>query len=497
MGAFKDVPAEDLSYRQLQQECTSLGVSAKGKKEELVARVHQARAAAAPATSGSNAASMRRAAANSGQASTQKPAAAEQPAAAAGKAQANATPAADKSTASRRHSVRVQAHTEPAPAASSQEEAVSAPHSHREDLHKAASLALPDEEEGEEEGASLRSSPKSSARRQSQQDTAHQGKSSLPWKGLLAALTILLVLLIAPQPQHAHDWRSAIAHGGQKAQQWSSHRTSHAQDWVKDLARQSSDTLHSVQARLSRTGADMWHAAREKLEALYKITRNGNEGAPIMKCTQQMDARVLDLILDDSSTWAGIKASLLDVWRGHKEDARKGTGVLLAGPSREACSAAAKAVAASLPIECARCMLLLKGEDMAGGGPDAAGGLQSTLARFLTRCPYGVVVLDGIQHVHPVVLPVLINALSEQGHFEQGGKPVEAWHALYIITLRVPPQILAQGDEEVLRSVTKKNLVKRLTAPRGDMDEPASDKTMAAADAFRRRLEHVAPLRGP
>lgn len=50
--------------------------------------------------------------------------------------------------------------------------------------------------------------------------------------------------------------------------------------------------------------------------------------------------------------------------------------------------------------------------------PDAAGAVQKELAAFLQRCSDGVVVLDNAQKLHPALLPVFINALSEQGSFE-------------------------------------------------------------------------------
>ena len=44
--------------------------------------------------------------------------------------------------------------------------------------------------------------------------------------------------------------------------------------------------------------------------------------------------------------------------------------------------------------------------------------MQKELAGFLKRCPGGVVALDNAQKLHPALLPVFINALSEQGSFE-------------------------------------------------------------------------------
>ena len=54
----------------------------------------------------------------------------------------------------------------------------------------------------------------------------------------------------------------------------------------------------------------------------------------------------------------------------------------------------------------------------AHASPDAAGAVQKELAGFLKGCPGGVVALDNAQKLHPALLPVFINALSEQGSFE-------------------------------------------------------------------------------
>ncbi len=84
--------------------------------------------------------------------------------------------------------------------------------------------------------------------------------------------------------------------------------------------------------------------------------------------------------------------------------------------------------AGSSPIECCVCckgvMCWLQAGQAAHASPDAAGAVQKELAAFLKRCPGGVVALDNAQKLHPALLPVFINALSEQGSFEV---PFTAW----------------------------------------------------------------------
>ena len=55
---------------------------------------------------------------------------------------------------------------------------------------------------------------------------------------------------------------------------------------------------------------------------------------------------------------------------------------------------------------------------MSHGHADAPGAVQKELAGFLQRCPQGVVILQDVHKLHPRLLPVFINALSEHGHFE-------------------------------------------------------------------------------
>ena len=50
----------------------------------------------------------------------------------------------------------------------------------------------------------------------------------------------------------------------------------------------------------------------------------------------------------------------------------------------------------------------------ADGGLHTPGAVQKLLGTFLAQCPQGVVILEGAHALHPRVLPVWINALSEQ-----------------------------------------------------------------------------------
>lgn len=52
------------------------------------------------------------------------------------------------------------------------------------------------------------------------------------------------------------------------------------------------------------------------------------------------------------------------------------------------------------------------------GRADAPGAVQKQLGSFLKRCPQGVVIVENVHKLHPRLLPIFINALSEHGHFE-------------------------------------------------------------------------------
>lgn len=57
---------------------------------------------------------------------------------------------------------------------------------------------------------------------------------------------------------------------------------------------------------------------------------------------------------------------------------------------------------------------MLQGNTLADGGPDGPGRLQAELAPFLKRCPYGIVMLEGLQDVHPDLVKVFNHALTEE-----------------------------------------------------------------------------------
>ena len=57
---------------------------------------------------------------------------------------------------------------------------------------------------------------------------------------------------------------------------------------------------------------------------------------------------------------------------------------------------------------------VLQGQSLAKGDAQARGHLQSQLARTLLGCPNAIIIVEGLQQMHPGLLPIWINGLSEQ-----------------------------------------------------------------------------------
>lgn len=60
------------------------------------------------------------------------------------------------------------------------------------------------------------------------------------------------------------------------------------------------------------------------------------------------------------------------------------------------------------------CTQQLHGREWSGRAGRTRGELQALLAAFFKQCPAGAVVVTEVEKVHPALLPVLNNVLSEQ-----------------------------------------------------------------------------------
>ena len=75
---------------------------------------------------------------------------------------------------------------------------------------------------------------------------------------------------------------------------------------------------------------------------------------------------------------------------------------------------------------------------------ELAGRLQKQLATQMGRSAHSVIVIQGV-HIAPLpLLGVLINALAEGGHFEQGGKQIATSDALFVATMWASPGTVSQ-----------------------------------------------------
>lgn len=174
----------------------------------------------------------------------------------------------------------------------------------------------------------------------------------------------------------------------------------------------------------------------------------------------------------------------------------KGLGLLLVCAAAEECAAAVQGLWGQVPQPCADCLLIVKAGELAGPAAEARGTLQQRLTATLRRCPHALVVIDAaaIAAAPAAALPVLINALSERGHFQDGGRQVPALGAVYVIPMAVPAVAAAafaaaSRDEDTFKTAAK-------TALMGALSGSQAALAGGLAQALRRRLDVVAPIRG-
>ena len=130
----------------------------------------------------------------------------------------------------------------------------------------------------------------------------------------------------------------------------------------------------------------------------------------------------------------------------------------------------------------------------AEGDKDAAGLVQKKFARFLRRCPDGVVLVDGgaIQPRPAAVMP-LITALSERGTFTLNGRDVSPASALFVVTIRTDVPGMEPVSATLDEDETNQKVKGRLLAWLVGSGRPRSDDPKAInALALRRRFDVTA-----
>ncbi|MEW5304368.1 MAG: hypothetical protein WDW36_006981 [Sanguina aurantia] len=192
-------------------------------------------------------------------------------------------------------------------------------------------------------------------------------------------------------------------------------------------------------------------------------------------------------LLADGKRWS---ENATDFWAhvvlqtSHKA---KGTGLVLTCRHTVECDSAASDVIATVaPASC-----LLQLHSTTYSTDTSAGDLQQLLSSFLTGCPHGVVLVRYVHMLSLRSLSVLNNALSESGNLQQAGTSIPTHRALYVFVFETATP--TEGDESRYAALVKEHLLFAIesTQAEGSMD----DTGRALLQAFRRRIDHIAPAR--
>lgn len=212
---------------------------------------------------------------------------------------------------------------------------------------------------------------------------------------------------------------------------------------------------------------------------------------------------VLTSVMPAGTQWAEYAADVAEKLQAPPAQRdNKAPALLLACGSDDDCDEAAAALAV-LPPKGEACALTINSRDLASTQPAAA--LQATLAPFLQRCPAGLVVLRGAQDLPVGAAPALLNALSELGGFQHGGK-VEAFRAAYALLLQLHPARVADAaraqDTAVAAAGLKDAFFSTLESQLSSAaaSAPAAEEAhwagvQRAVSPLRRRIEFAAPVR--
>lgn len=208
------------------------------------------------------------------------------------------------------------------------------------------------------------------------------------------------------------------------------------------------------------------------------------------------------LVADVRSALVPHNAAATSEGRGHlgRASSRKATGILLVSENAKAGEAAVADMQRQMSVSpCAGCLLVIMGEQLARGGPDKRGALQSALVDTLKNCPTTAIAVAAASDLAaaPTALPALINALSEGGHLTADGVPVSTENLALVVTLVAPPAVMATAvDEDAFKSAAKAHFVGLFADSNGsEFSSPKSAEHQRYAEVLRRRLDFVAPLK--
>lgn len=345
--------------------------------------------------------------------------------------------------------------------------------------------------------ASLGSTQRRNSKRRNAKQLWYKNKDLLlPVLGTLTALLLAFAAYkawdsIEPGLNATRQWTAGKAREGAATTRHLGHE---AKDSVVRQGRQIGAYWGGIPSQIHR----WFSSARARLPRLFSSTdQYGTRTTP--RCNGHLNFTSLDTVLDHNPAWDGLRETVHEVCDGMRLHPTKGLGMLLATATATAPDVVT-AVRQSLLLgtSCQSCFLHLQGNTLADGGPDGPGRLQAELAPFLKRCPYGIVMLEGLQDVHPDLVKVFNHALTEEGHFQHYGEVVHTWGALYMMTLQVPGDLLKpQKSEEAFQQRVKDHLVKALKAPRPSQSAASiwNADSQRDAEIFRRRIEVVVPVR--
>ena len=194
--------------------------------------------------------------------------------------------------------------------------------------------------------------------------------------------------------------------------------------------------------------------------------------------------------------WEELNIVLQEVWNGGKaaSEQSKANVVLFVCGSPAACSHAAQQLSAAGPPQATLTLSPAELSSLVTNDSQAKGSLQSMLAAFLKRQPHGVVLIPGVDKIPISVLPVLNNVMGEYGSLIVDGESVSSTDATFLMTWLGPGAVVAEDSEPAFSLAAKKDLTLLL---RGEGEGGDDEVVMAVTDAFRRRIDVVAPVVEP
>ena len=202
-----------------------------------------------------------------------------------------------------------------------------------------------------------------------------------------------------------------------------------------------------------------------------------------------IDEASVAALLPTSEAWSGLKEAIAAATSaGQKVQPEKAVALLLVcGEDEEDCDSSNSSTSELTTKP--ECQLTLEADSL---GSDR-GNLQKTMATFLRQHPTGLVVLHRLDQLAVDHLPVLINALSEQGGFEDNGSTVSTAAATIIMTMQMGEEVYNEETEAAFKVKAKAHLV-GLMVEKYEAAGESLDVAGRMAAAFRRRIDFVAPF---